>query len=126
MSARLGAKVIDVLEQAGERYLDKVQPDAFAAFLLQVGGADTLRKYEPSATYWERVQVMLDTFFTSAERAEIVARLIEQGGLCGRSEFRGFLDHARAERRMQELIALAEGASGVSGRTQVIEARRGH
>ncbi len=126
MSARLGAKVIAVLEAAGERFLHKAQPDAYAAFLLQVGGADTLRRYEPSATYWERVQIILDTFFTSAERAEIAARLTEQGGLRARPEFRVFLDHARAERRMQELIAVAASAGGISWRAQVIEARRGH
>jgi hypothetical protein len=123
MTARLGAKVIDVLEQAGEVYLKKTAPDAYAAFLLQVGGADTLRVYEASATYWERVQAMLDSFFTSAERAEIAARLIEQAGLHRRPELGSFLDHARAERQMQDLIAAAT-AGAVRGRTQVIAARR--
>ena len=123
MTARLGAKIIDVLEQAGEVYLKKTAPDAYAAFLLQVGGADTLRVYEASATYWERVQAMLDSFFTSAQRAEIAARLIEQAGLRRRPELCSFLDHARAERQMQDLIAAAT-AGAVRGRTQVIAARR--
>jgi hypothetical protein len=123
MTARLGAKIIDVLEQAGELYLRKAAPDAYAAFLLQVGGADTLRVYEASATYWERVQAMLDSFFTSAERAEIAARLIEQAGLRRRPELCSFLDHARAERQMQDLIAMAS-AGAVSRSTPVIAARR--
>jgi hypothetical protein len=119
----LGAKIIDVLEQAGELYLKKTAPDAYAVFLLQVGGADTLRVYEASATYWERVQAMLDSFFTSAERAEIAARLIEQVGLRCRPELGSFLDHARAERQMQDLIAVAS-AGAASRSTQVIAGRR--
>jgi hypothetical protein len=79
--------------------------------------------YEASATYWERVQAMLDSFFTSAQRAEIAARLIEQAGLRRRPELCSFLDHARAERQMQDLIAAAT-AGAVRGRTQVIAARR--
>jgi hypothetical protein len=125
MRARLGAKIVDVLEQAGERYLKRTAPDAYAAFLLQVGGADTLREYEPSATYWERVQAILDHFFASPERAEIMARLIAEGGLRGRPEFRGFLHQARAERRVQEVIALAMSAGGVRWSAHVLEARRG-
>jgi hypothetical protein len=125
MRARLGAKIVDVLEQAGERYLKGTAPDAYAAFLLQVGGADTLREYEPSATYWERVQAILDHFFASPERAEIMARLIGEGGLRGRPEFRSFSDHARAERQVQEVIALAASAVGPRWSAQVIEAPRG-
>jgi len=123
MTARLGAKIIDVLEQAGELYLKKTAPDAYAAFLLQVGGADTLRVYEASATYWERVQAILDSFFTSAERAEIAARLIEQARLRCRPELGSFLDHARAERQMQDLIAVAS-AGAPSRNAQVIAGRR--
>lgn len=124
MTARLGAKIVDVLEQAGERYLRRAAPDAYAAFLLQVGGADTLRSYEPSATYWERVQAILDHFFASPERAEIMARLSAQSGLQARPELRSFLNHARAEGRLQEVIALAVAASGVRRSAQVIAARR--
>ena len=122
MTARLGAKIIDVLEQAGELYLKRTAPDAYAAFLLQVGGADTLRLYEASATYWERVQAMLDSFFTSAERADIAARLIEEVGMRRRPELRSFLDHARAERQMQVLIAATSAAATWS--SQAIAARR--
>ena len=124
MTARLGAKIVDVLEQAGERYLKRTAPDAYAAFLLQVGGADTLREYEPSPTYWERVQAILDNFFASPERAEIMGRLIAERGLRARPEFRGFADHARAERRVQEVIALAASAAGVRWSAPVITARR--
>ena len=124
MTARLGAKIIDVLEQAGELYLKRTAPDAYAAFLLQVGGTDTLRVYEASATYWERVQAMLDSFFTSAERAEIAARLIEEVGMRRRPELRSFLDHARAERQMQHLIA-ATSAAAATRSAQAIAARRG-
>ena len=124
MTARLGAKIIDVLEQAGELYLKKTAPDAYAVFLLQVGGADTLRVYEASATYWERVQAMLDSFFTSAERAEIAARLIEEVGMRRRPELRSFLDHARAERQMQHLIAATSAAAAIRS-AQAIAARRG-
>ena len=123
MTARLGAKIIDVLEQAGELYLKRTAPDAYAAVLLQVGGTDTLRVYEASATYWERVQAMLDSFFTSAERAEIAARLIEQMGLRYRPELCSFLDHARAERQMQDLIAAAS-AGAASRDAQMLAARR--
>jgi hypothetical protein len=40
-----------------------------------------------------------------------------------RPELCSFLDHARAERQMQDLIAAAT-AGAVRGRTQVIAARR--
>ena len=119
MTAHLGAAVIELLEQAGEHLLGATAPDAYAAFLHQVGGANTLRRYEASATYWERVQAMLDTFFTSAERAEICARLITRAELRCRPEFQDFLATALAERRVQEVIATAVCASPVSGPASV-------
>ena len=115
MTAHLGAAVIELLEQAGEQLLGETAPDAYAAFLHQVGGANTLRRYEASATYWERVQAMLDTFFTSAERAEICARLITHAELRGRPEFQDFLAAALAELRVQEVIAAAACAISVTG-----------
>ena len=115
MTAHLGAAVIEVLEQAGEHLLGETAPDLYTAFLHQVGGANTLRRYEASATYWEHVQAMLDTFFTSAERAEICARLITHAELRCRPEFQGFLAHALAERRVQEMIAAAACARPVIG-----------
>jgi hypothetical protein len=115
MTAHLGAAIIDLLEQAGEHHLGSAAPDAYAAFLLQVGGANTLRNYHPSATYWECVQATLDNFFTSAERAEICARLIGHAELRGRPEFRNFLAHALAERRVQEVLAAAVFARAAIG-----------
>ena len=105
MTAHLGAAVIELLEQAGEHLLGENAPDVYSAFLLQVGGANTLRRYEASATYWDCVQAMLDSFFTSAQRAEICARLIARAELRCRPEFQSFLATALAERRVQELIA---------------------
>ena len=61
MTAPMGADIVDVLEQAGERYLGETQSKAHAAFLLQVGGTDALRAYDASEAYWERVQAVLDT-----------------------------------------------------------------
>ena len=119
MTAHLGAAVIELLEQAGEHLLGETAPDAYTAFLHQVGGANTLRRYEASATYWERVQAMLDTFFTSAERAEICARLITHAELRCRPEFQGFLAAALAELRVQEVMAIAACASSVSGPASV-------
>jgi hypothetical protein len=115
MTAHLGAAVIELLEQAGEHLLGESAPDVYSAFLLQVGGANTLRRYEASSTYWDCVQAMLDTFFTAAERAEICARLISHGELRCRPEFQGFLAHALAERRLQEMIAAAACAHPVIG-----------
>lgn len=111
MTARLGATIIEVLEQAGEHHLGDAAPDAYAAFLLQVGGADTLRDYDASATYWDRVQATLDNFFTSAERAQIGARLVANAELRCRPEFQHFLAHALAERRLQDLLEAATFAS---------------
>ena len=83
-----------------------------------------MRQYDASVTYWEHVQAILDYFFTSPERAEILARLMERSRLCRRPECRSFLDHARAERRMQELIAVAASTRAPSRGRQSIEARR--
>jgi hypothetical protein len=115
MTAHLGATIIELLEQAGERHLSTTSPDAYAALLLQVGGTNTLRRYDASTTYWEQVQAILDNFFSSAERAEICAWLIGHADLCGRPEFRGFLAQALAEQRLQELLATAALATSASG-----------
>jgi hypothetical protein len=125
MTAPMGADIVDVLERAGERYLGRTQSKAHAAFLLQVGGTDALRAYDASETYWERVQAVLDAFFSSAERAEICAWLIDRPELRARPEFQGFLGHALAERRMQELIAAAVMASTARGRPPLAAVRRG-
>jgi hypothetical protein len=115
MTAHLGARIIELFEEAGERHLRSAAPCAYSALLLQVGGADTLRDYDASATYWERVQAILDNFFDSAERAEICVRLIGDAELCHRPEFQSFLARALAERRLQELIAVAALARSTVG-----------
>lgn len=107
MTTRVGAEIVDVLEWAGARYLRANDPDLYRAYLLHVSGTDTLRRYDRSEVYWQRVQAILDAFFTSAERAEICAQVIARAELCGLPEFRGFLTQAVAERRMQDLIAAA-------------------
>lgn len=104
MTSRVGARVVDVLEQAGEQHL---RPDIYPVFLLHLGGATTVRVYDDNEAYWHRVQVILDAFFTSAQRAEIVGDLIQQQDLRARPEFQAFLADALAERRMQGLFATA-------------------
>jgi len=107
MTTWVGAEIVDVLEWAGARYLRANDPDLYRAYLLHVSGTDTLRRYDRSEVYWQRVQAIMDAFFTSAQRAEICRQLIDQAKLRGRPEFRGFLARAVAERRMQDLLAVA-------------------
>lgn len=115
MTAHLGATIIELLEQAGEHHLKTTSPDAYAVLLLQVGGSNTLREYAACADYWEQVQAILDYFFSSAERAAICARLIDQPELRRRPEFQGFLARALAECRLQELVASTSMASSATG-----------
>lgn len=98
MTSRVGATVVDVLEQAGERYL---RPDIYPVFLLHLGGAQTVCFYDDTEIYWLRVQIILDAFFTSRQRADITGALIEQHDLRTRPEFQPFLADALAERRLQ-------------------------
>lgn len=108
MSADVGATVIHVLEEAGKRYLRDVTPEIYQQFMLQVGGADTLRRYDRTICYWQQVQAIVDCFFDSAERAEIAGQLIDRAELRARPEFRGFLLHATAERRLQAMLAAGD------------------
>jgi hypothetical protein len=124
MRTRMGDRIIEVLEQAGKRYLGVADSRVYAILLLQIGGTDALRAYDASELYWERVQAVLDTFFSSAERAEVCSRLIGLPELRARPEFRGFLAHALAERRLQELIRAAVLASSAVGRPPLTPARR--
>lgn len=107
MSADVGATVIHVLEEAGQRYLRDVAPDVYQNFILQIGGTDAVRAYEGMPAYWQRVQAILDCFFTAAERAEVVGRLIYRADLCRRPEFRSFMLHGLAERRLRVMIEQA-------------------
>jgi hypothetical protein len=104
MSADVGATVIHVLEEAGKRYLRDVTPEFYHQFMLQIGGTDTVRRYDGTICYWQQVQAILDCFFDGAERAEIAGVLIDRAELRGRPEFRGFLIHGVAERRMQAML----------------------
>lgn len=105
MSTWVGARIVDMLESAGRRYLKPSDPDLYRAFLLHVSGTDLLRRYDGSEVYWQRVQAILDTFFGADERAVICARMIEQHALRRLPEFRSFLARATAECRLQELVA---------------------
>jgi hypothetical protein len=125
MNAPMGVRITDVLEQAGKRHFGATESRAYATLLLQIGGTDSLRAYEPSEAYWRHVQAVLDTFFTSAQRAEIGAELIAEPELRARPEFQHFLSHALAERRLQELIRSATVASLAVGRPPLASARRG-
>jgi hypothetical protein len=126
MTAPMGVRMIDVLERAGKRYLGATDSRAYAVLLLQVGGTDALRAYDASEAYWRHVQAILDTFFTSAQRAEICAGLIAEPELRARPEFQHFLSHALAERRLQELVRSAAVASLAVGRPPLAAAKRSH
>ena len=102
MSAQVGLRVMQILEEAGERYLSATNPPVHRALLLHVG-AGVLRRYEPTPAYWDRVQAVLDCFFASAERAQICAELMVVCNLRARPETRGFFDRALAEIRLQQL-----------------------
>jgi hypothetical protein len=100
----VGAEVIDILEWAGAQYLRPGDPDLYRAYLLHIGAAGTLQRYDGTETYWDRVQIILDTFFASSERAEICAEVIGHNEWRERPEFRGFLMRALAERRLQNML----------------------
>lgn len=116
MAERVGDNVVAILEQAGERFLSASAPEFYDHFLLHVGGASTLRRYDASEMYWDRVQALMDGFFTSAERGEICEHLIGDPQLSARAEFRGFLARALAERRLQSLILAAKLGSPAASR----------
>ncbi len=111
MTSSVGSMIVDILESAGSRYLQDEEPEIYRAFLLQVGGTDALRDYDRSDAYWDRVQSILDGFFTSAQRAEICSRMLRRSELRDRPELREFVHRATAERRVQELVAKATLAS---------------
>jgi hypothetical protein len=103
----VGAVIVDILERAGARYLKRNEPDLYRAYLLNIGGTHAVRRYDQTETYWDRVQLILDGFFSSKERAQICTELIAHGELWGRAEFRGFLMRALAERRLQKVLVTA-------------------
>jgi hypothetical protein len=110
---KVGAEVVDILERAGLQYLSQNEPDLYRAYLLNVGAAQALRRYDGTERYWDRVQAILDAFFSSSERAEICTELIAQRTLWDLPECRGFLIRALAERRLQSLLAAIPMGSGM-------------
>jgi hypothetical protein len=103
----VGAAVSDILEWAGRQYLKPINPDLYRAYLLQIGGTDTLRRYDLSATYWDRVQIVLDSFFSARERAEICVQILADGAVARLAEARAFYARALAERRLQGMLRAA-------------------
>jgi hypothetical protein len=109
---KVGAEIVDILERAGAQYLSQIEPDLYQACLLNVGATQALRRYDGTETYWDRVQAILDAFFSSSERAEICTELIAFRALWDLPECRGFLIRAVAERRLQSLLAVVPMSSG--------------
>lgn len=108
----VGAEIVDILERAGAQYLSQNEPDLYQAYLLNVGATQALRRYDGTETYWDRVQAILDAFFSSSERAEICTELIARRALWDLPECRAFLIRALAERRLQSLLAVVPMGSG--------------
>jgi hypothetical protein len=102
---QVGAVIVDILERAGAQYLGQNEPDLYRAYLLNIGATNTVRRYDRSETYWDRVQLILDGFFSAKERAQICADVIAHVELWVRPEFRGFLMRALAERQLQRMLA---------------------
>ena len=105
MNAEVGTAVIDVLERAGKRHLMQTSLECYHQFLWQIHGAGTLRHYDGSDLYWRRIQVAIDFFFTSEQRAEICRSLLRQMDLHGCAECRSFWAYALAESRMADIVA---------------------
>ena len=101
---QVGAAIFEILDWAGTQYLKPDDPDLYRNYLLHIGGTGTLQQYDGTETYWDRVQAILDTFFTSSERAEICVQMIGDSGVCALPEFRGFWRRAVAERRLQTML----------------------
>lgn len=108
MTRRRGLCVIAWLECWGERCLQQTQPYVYQQFLLHVGATDTLCRYDGTPAYWHCVQAILDSFFTSAERAAMCRELIREPLFVGRDDFQPFLMQARSELRVHDLIASVE------------------
>jgi hypothetical protein len=99
-----GMGVFDILDWAGTQYLKPGDPDIYRNYLLHIGGTGSLQHYDGTVAYWDRVQAILDAFFTSSERAEICVQMIGHSGLWPLPEFRGFWMRALAERRLQSML----------------------
>lgn len=103
MAKTVGSQVVNLLERSGQRYLGRTSP-LFQVFALQIGGSTTLLEYEPSPVYWQRVQVLLDAFFTAEQRLRIYRSIMSRIDLASLPEARGFLADALAERRLGGML----------------------
>ena len=103
MKREVGPLVVEVLEQAGTRFLEPLPTDVFQVFLHHVGATGSFRKYDGRKVYWQRLQILLDTFFTAVERAEICDELVSRLDLVGRRDAYDFFAEALAERRLRAL-----------------------
>jgi hypothetical protein len=121
---QVGAVVVDTLERAGAQYLKQNEPGLYRAYLLNIGGTDQVRRYDCTETYWDRIQLILDGFFSSKQRAQICTDLIADGELWTRPEFRGFLMRAIAERRLQSMLTAATLAPHIRLDARSAAARR--
>ena len=104
---RVGTDISAILEWAGTQYLKPADPDLYRAYLLQIGGTDIFQHHDGTEAYWDGVQVILDTFFSSSERADICGQILGHGALGRLPGFQGFLARALAERRLQNLLRAA-------------------
>ena len=121
---KVGATIVEILERGGARYLSQNEPHLYQACLLNVGATQALRRYDGTEAYWDRVQAILDAFFSSSERAQICTEVIAQRALWHLPEFQGFLMRALAERRLQRLLATTEIGSGMRPNVRPAAARR--
>jgi hypothetical protein len=121
---QVGAVIVDILERAGAQYLKQDEPDLYRAYLLNIGATDTVRRYDQTATYWDRVQLILDGFFSAKERAQICTKVIARRELWERPEFREFLRQSIAERRLQSMLATATPARHIRLDERSAAARR--
>ncbi len=117
-------EVVEVLERAGAQYLRQNEPDLYQAYLLNVGATQALRRYDGTEAYWDRVQAILDAFFSASERALICTELIASRAFLDLPEFRAFLTRALAERRLQSLLATVPIGSGIWPNVWPAAARR--
>ena len=106
------------------QYLRQNEPDLYQAYLLNVGATQALRRYDGTEAYWDRVQAILDAFFSASERALICTELIASRAFLDLPEFRAFLTRALAERRLQSLLATVPIGSGIWPNVWPAAARR--
>ena len=105
MKEQVGIEVMEVLEQAGVEFFGPAAPDVLQVFLHHVGATSSFSVYDGRSVYWQRLQILLDSFFTADQRAEICERLLARLDFLGRQESYDFVAEALAERRLKEMRA---------------------